>query len=688
MYCFHTYAHIHESAYIMLHILCLHGCRQTSEIFSHQLHKLSVALADIAELHFVDAPHLLPLITSEDDVPTRSWRRPCECKGDASVSPIPGQTHKDTEKQTEVDNTTITTSAQGRSDELHKDDYAEADATLSLALQHNRYDVLLGFSEGAQMVVRAVVQGALPGSVRGIVLCGSPNMYVRRGECTDKATTQSNAATSHLCTSDPTSHKAPNMTSSASPACHDNTTHHRPLPSSMHHGVVDTCGGTALDASLSPVVEMLSVLPSLHICGEADGIVPCEDSRALARLCGSGATLLTHSGGHLWPHTRAVHDAVRRLCLALQPTPVEQIAAQVTRCDELEMLKGMYGEECVRELDDDDEHYDEAGGEKRTAPHNHRHACVVQLPLFDEEDEGTAAAAPSASLHNRDDCAAAVLRRVAQLQFMLDPLYPAVWPTLQLVMRGGSEDTAALTRRIAKSARAAAAWRRWCAAVVCEGHRYLRSACVLHEPMMVAVYWHLRTQACEATEEMQVWWNALIDALEPAPSSSHTVGDAADHRADEAAETTAWWLRSESDESESPQREDLVRVAEAEVDALLRCDADSTKTTTEPTNRSSVLPRGQVHHSAWATPALLHGLSMSAGGGGAAVLVGCTVHRRDTADGGADWEAECGQEYVFQRRRGPGGGGRSGGRSLSLHHGRAQCGLWMGTGLLPLSRCL
>jgi Serine hydrolase (FSH1) len=54
-------------------VLCLHGSRQTSEIFKHRLRKVEARVAPLGiTLYYLDAPHTLPLQPG-DDVPTRQW---------------------------------------------------------------------------------------------------------------------------------------------------------------------------------------------------------------------------------------------------------------------------------------------------------------------------------------------------------------------------------------------------------------------------------------------------------------------------------------------------------------------------------------------------------------------------------------------------------------------------------------
>jgi len=71
-------------------------------------------------------------------------------------------------------------------------------------------------------------------------------------------------------------------------------------------------------------------LPSLHVLGRADAVVPNERSRALA-ACFPGATLVEHGGGHVVASDPATLDRVRAF-LDAAPAPV---AEQKLTADEL-----------------------------------------------------------------------------------------------------------------------------------------------------------------------------------------------------------------------------------------------------------------------------------------------------------------------------------------------------------------
>jgi len=51
-------------------------------------------------------------------------------------------------------------------------------------------------------------------------------------------------------------------------------------------------------------------LPSLHVFGRADGVVPSDDSRALAARFAS-PVLVEHAGGHVIPREARARDAIR-----------------------------------------------------------------------------------------------------------------------------------------------------------------------------------------------------------------------------------------------------------------------------------------------------------------------------------------------------------------------------------------
>lgn len=130
----------------MIRVLCLHGSRQTGDIFEHQLNKLCTTLFGVAELDFVDAPCVLEGAMVEGDaVPTFSWS---EAGGDDTT-----------------------------------DKYAAGDAVVRrcMTLGGAPYSVILGFSQGALLAARYVMLQAMNGAgaygppLSGVIMAASPD---------------------------------------------------------------------------------------------------------------------------------------------------------------------------------------------------------------------------------------------------------------------------------------------------------------------------------------------------------------------------------------------------------------------------------------------------------------------------------------------------------------------------------
>ncbi|CBZ29712.1 conserved hypothetical protein [Leishmania mexicana MHOM/GT/2001/U1103] len=149
-------------------VLCLHGAQQTREIFQNQLSLFQDDLARIAELVFLEAPHVLPLITAQDDIPTRSW-----CSADG------------------------------------REDYSAGDALVATAMQPAgpstdlAFTVMLGFSQGALMIYRYLwlhaTDAAVAAQLRGVVVAGAPDprrMFPRNADNTLFQSASDSAASS------------------------------------------------------------------------------------------------------------------------------------------------------------------------------------------------------------------------------------------------------------------------------------------------------------------------------------------------------------------------------------------------------------------------------------------------------------------------------------------------------------
>ncbi|KAH9578654.1 Serine hydrolase FSH [Trypanosoma melophagium] len=145
----------------MLKVLCLHGSRQTAEIFEHQLSKMCSSLADIAQFDFIDAPCLSEI--EGDAVATYSWCEPHH--------QYPYQEEDRNKKQESKVNIGIDES------------YAAGDAVVRECMISERgpYDIILGFSQGALIAARYLMLQQLRedntygSSLKGIIMAASPD---------------------------------------------------------------------------------------------------------------------------------------------------------------------------------------------------------------------------------------------------------------------------------------------------------------------------------------------------------------------------------------------------------------------------------------------------------------------------------------------------------------------------------
>lgn len=364
----------------MLRCLCLHGSRQTAELFAHQLHALEVALSSASiAFDYINAPYVLPKLFEEDAVETRSWRNPSVDSEEA---------------------------------------YHLGDALLDAKLRETTYHFLLGFSQGGVMIARCAARhgGFIPtgpaeggGHVSGLIFIASPNI----------------------------AHHVPEAAVEDLPAT---------VSSAVERYVVSHQGKAFLPSSV----------PSLHVMGEKDKIVPLAESHAFKEWCGEAGEELIHHHAHSVPRVREIEKAMKDFFLRIAPSCTavpkekedEKVMGEATastqpvwsrealagwkehREAELEMLESMFGEETV----------------SRSAASEGNHECgasiaaVVRLPLFDEE-------LWEAGIDS-------VLRRwLSQLyvELHLSPQYPAVLPSaIKIIVRtlaAGGEEQAPLSSR-------------------------------------------------------------------------------------------------------------------------------------------------------------------------------------------------------------------------------------------------
>jgi pimeloyl-ACP methyl ester carboxylesterase len=81
-------------------------------------------------------------------------------------------------------------------------------------------------------------------------------------------------------------------------------------------------GFVSRDAAHAPIVDALrgSTLPSLHVIGRADRVVPPDGSRALAS-CFAAPIVLEHDGGHVVPASPAIHVGTARFLDVVASAP-------------------------------------------------------------------------------------------------------------------------------------------------------------------------------------------------------------------------------------------------------------------------------------------------------------------------------------------------------------------------------
>ncbi|KDD73675.1 FSH1 serine hydrolase [Helicosporidium sp. ATCC 50920] len=236
-----------------LRLLCLHGYLQTGDAFRVKSGSLRKALRSRAELIYMDAPHVappLPKMYLFPHRPTADDDGDC-CAGAAPTNPSQEPSHAPAPE------------APGRcwwfardgsnpglrpSQAQETDGWPEARAAIAEALiRHAPIHGLLGFSQGA--------------AAAALFLCENPSAASKL-DCLILA--------SGFVPADPE------------------------LSAAVHAGAA---------AGLK--------LPSLHIMGQRDAIIPSERSRLLKGLC-TDASLLEHPGGHRLPNaTGADRDVLR-----------------------------------------------------------------------------------------------------------------------------------------------------------------------------------------------------------------------------------------------------------------------------------------------------------------------------------------------------------------------------------------
>ncbi|CCW60330.1 unnamed protein product [Phytomonas sp. EM1] len=264
-------------------VLCLHGSRQTAEIFQNQLSKLIDTLADVASFEFLDAPFLLPLLHPDDDVRTRSW-----CCPGLEASP----------ESIALDGDTATGS---NGDENHLNaSYVDSDRLLDERMQRQPFpDILLGFSQGGLMVCRYLMRHSEEDStLKAAIFIGTPDprKVFARTDLLDQYIERQSAKAN----------------------CDYNTEQ-----------------------------PFLGDIRSLHIIGRKDKIVLPSESIAFAEACGPTAEVLVHEHSHSVPQLQVLFSSIRVLINGLNVNLEAEQAFTEERGKEIEMIAMMYGDECV-----------------------------------------------------------------------------------------------------------------------------------------------------------------------------------------------------------------------------------------------------------------------------------------------------------------------------------------------------
>ncbi|CAD2216032.1 hypothetical protein AGDE_08983 [Angomonas deanei] len=372
-------------------VLCLHGGRQTAEIFENQLAKIQTDLKDISEFHYIDAPFLLEKLQEDDDVCTRSW---CSPEGD----------------------------------------YTEADKAVEAAIKAiGPVQVLLGFSQGGAVACRYLARQALGEieegcRVRGMILAGTP---------------------------DPRTFLKDDLL--------------QRYQSAVGEG------------------DFLGEVPSLHLVGKKDAVVPPEESIGLAKATGQNGELIEHEHAHSFPQQQFVRRALRNFLSFLDADPVQTEEDQAQREADLEMMSMMYDEAASCAQDG-----------------------TVPLPLV---DEGTLDSVGDPSIR----------RIVSHLRMRLHvpKHYPRVFPTVSVGAVGEEVHRTGVEK--------------WKAALLAEADRYLSEECVVGDSVLLPLYLAL-------TQWTQEHLPALLTALED---------DGAPVEEEEERKQSAWDLEDEAARAEN-----------------------------------------------------------------------------------------------------------------------------------------
>lgn len=216
-------------------VLCLHGYCQSGRAFSNKIAGARRKLDRAYDLTFLDGPMLLPLPSTsagddndDDDgsllLSPRGWWRRSEATGE----------------------------------------YTHVREAFEYVLRHveeegERYDAVIGFSQGGTLATSLAVSGVLGPDLRAVVTAGAP--YVDEAFVVASELRRSSSSPS------------PSSSSSSSSAPNDDE--------------VEGCHDH-------------DAVPKLHFAGSTDALVSMESTAELCRR-GGGGTLVVHDRGHMFP---------------------------------------------------------------------------------------------------------------------------------------------------------------------------------------------------------------------------------------------------------------------------------------------------------------------------------------------------------------------------------------------------
>lgn len=225
-------------------ILCLHGRSQSAQIFRQKISGTRRKLERVYDLHFLDAPIIIPSAPSTSD-------------NDGSGGDDDGGGNDGREIQRAWWN---------RDDNGRHVDVQETFEYVIQQTQNKNYDAILGFSQGGLLGTALVMTGRFP-SVKAVLTAGSPWYH--------EPFTIAEELARELATSE------------------------------TDESNDDDCDKDDQDLRTMKIVNRGKSIPKLHFAGETDAMVPTSSVEMLCNVGGTGR-VIKHDKGHMFP-TKAVY---------------------------------------------------------------------------------------------------------------------------------------------------------------------------------------------------------------------------------------------------------------------------------------------------------------------------------------------------------------------------------------------